>query len=60
LATLLVATGAVYLFAQGRLKRWLGILEFMAGGCIVEGNGFAVAVCTTAYRLTQATTSAAI
>ena len=53
LATLLVATGTVYLFEQGGLKRWLGILVFMAGGCIVEGNWFAFAVCMTAYRYCQ-------
>ena len=53
LATLLVATGTVYLFEQGGLKRWLGILVFMAGGCIVEGNWFAIAVCMTAYRYCQ-------
>ena len=53
LATLLVATGAIYLFEQGGLKRWYGILVFMAGGCIVEGNWFAVAVCMTAYRYCQ-------
>ena len=53
LATLLVATGVVYLFEQGGLKRWHGILVFMAGGCIVEGNWFAVAVCVTAYRYCQ-------
>ena len=56
LATLLVATGAVYLFEQGGLKRWLGILVFMAGGCIVEGNWFAIAVCVTAYRHCQSPT----
>ena len=28
----------------------------MAGGCIVEGNGFAVAVCITAYRYCQSPT----
>ena len=56
LATLLVATGTVYLFEQGGLKRWLGILAFMAGGCIVEGNWFAVAVCMTAYRYCQSPT----
>jgi len=39
LATLLVATGVVYLFEQSGLKRWLGIFVFMAGGCIVEGKG---------------------
>ncbi len=53
LATLLVATGTVYLFEQGGLKRWHGILVFMAGGCIVEGNWFALAVCMTAYRYCQ-------
>ena len=56
LATLLVATGTVYLFEQGGLKRWYGILVFMAGGCIVEGNWFAVAVCMTAYRYCQSPT----
>ena len=56
LATLLVATGAIYLFEQGGLKRWHGILVFMAGGCIVEGNWFAVAVCMTAYRYCQSPT----
>ncbi len=56
LATLLVATGTVYLFEQGGLKRWHGILVFMAGGCIVEGNWFAVAVCMTAYRYCQSPT----
>ena len=56
LATLLVATGTVYLFEQGGLKRWQGILVFMAGGCIVEGNWFAVAVCMTAYRYCQSPT----
>ena len=56
LATLLVATGTVYLFEQGGLKRWLGILVFMAGGCIVEGNWFAIAVCVTAYRHCQSPT----
>ena len=56
LATLLVATGTVYLFEQSGLKRWLGILVFMAGGCIVEGNWFAVAVCVTAYRYCQSPT----
>ena len=56
LATLLVATGTVYLFEQGKLKRWQGILVFMAGGCIVEGNWFAVAVCMTAYRYCQSPT----
>ena len=56
LATLLVATGTVYLFEQGGLKRWLGILVFMAGGFIVEGNWFAVAVCMTAYCYCQSTT----
>ena len=39
LATLLVTTGTIYLFEQGGLKRWQGILVFMAGGCIVEGIG---------------------
>ncbi len=56
LATLLVATGAIYLFEQGGLKRWHGILVFMAGGCIVEGNWFALAVCMTAYRYCQSPT----
>ena len=56
LATLLVATGAIYLFEQGGLKRWHGILVFMAGGCIVEGNWFAIAVCMTAYRYCQSPT----
>jgi len=56
LATLLVATGAVYLFEQGGLKRWHGILVFMAGVCIVEDNWFAVAVCMTAYRYSQSPT----
>jgi hypothetical protein len=56
LATLLVATGVVYLFEQGGLKRWHGILVFMVGGCIVEGNWFAVAVCITAYRYCQSPT----
>ena len=56
LATLLVATGTVYLFEQGGLKRWHGILVFMAGGCIVEGNWFAVVVCMTAYRYCQSPT----
>ena len=28
---------------------------FMGGGCIVEGNWFAVAVCVTAYRYCQST-----
>ena len=56
LATLLVATGAIYLFEQGGLKQWQGILVFMAGGCIVEGNWFAVAVCITAYRYCQSPT----
>ena len=56
LATLLVATGTVYLFEQGGLKRWHGILVFVAGGCIVEGNWFAVAVCVTAYRYCQSPT----
>ena len=56
LATLLVATGTIYLFEQGGLKRWQGILVFMAGGCIVEGNWFAVAVCMTAYRYCQSPT----
>ena len=56
LATLLVATSTVYLFEQGGLKRWHGILVFMAGGCIVEGNWFAVAVCMTAYRYCQSPT----
>ena len=56
LATLLVATGTVYLFEQGGFKRWHGILVFMAGGCIVEGNWFAVAVCMTAYRYCQSPT----
>ena len=56
LATLVVATGTVYLFEQGGLKRWHGILVFMAGGCIVEGNWFAVAVCMTAYRYCQSPT----
>ena len=53
LATLLVATGTVCLFEQGGLKRWHGILVFMAGGFIVEGNWFAIAVCMTAYRYCQ-------
>jgi hypothetical protein len=48
---------AVYLFEQGGLKRWHGILVFMAGGCIVEGNWFAVAVCVTAYRYCQSSTA---
>ena len=56
LATLLVATCAIHLFEQGGLKRWLGILAFMAGGCIVEGNWFAIAVCVTAYRYCQSPT----
>jgi len=56
LATLLVATCTIYLFEQGGLKRWHGILAFMAGGCIVEGNWFAVAVCMTAYRYCQSPT----
>ena len=56
LATLLVATCVIYLFEQGGLKRWHGILVFMAGGCIVEGNWFAVAVCMTAYRYCQSPT----
>jgi len=56
LATLLVATGAIYLFEQGGLKRWHVILVFMAGGCIVEGNWFALAVCVTAYRYCQSPT----
>ena len=56
LATLLVATGAIYLFEQGGLKRWQGILVFIAGGCIVEGNWFALAVCMTAYRYCQSPT----
>ena len=56
LATLLVATGTVYLVEQGGLKRWYGILAFMAGGFIVEGNWFAVAVCMTAYRYCQSPT----
>ena len=56
LATLLVATGTVYLFEQGGLNRWHGILAFMVGGCIVEGNWFAVAVCMTAYRYCQSPT----
>ncbi len=34
---------AVYLFEEGGLKRWHGILVYMAGGFIVEGNWFAVA-----------------
>ena len=56
LATLLVATGTVYLFEQCRLKRWYGILIFIVGGFIVEGNWFAVAVCMTAYRYCQSPT----
>ena len=56
LATLLVATCTIYLFEQSGLKRWLGILVFMAGGCIVEGNWFALAVCMTAYRYCQSPT----
>ena len=56
LATLLVATCAIHLFEQGGLKRWHGILAFMAGGCIVEGNWFAIAVCVTAYRYCQSPT----
>ncbi len=57
LATLLVATGTIYLFGQGGLKRWLGIFVFMAGGFIVEGNWFAIAVCMTAYRYCQSPTA---
>ncbi len=53
LATLLVATATVYLFAQGGLKKGYGILVFMAGGCVVEGNWFAVAVCVAFYSYCQ-------
>ncbi len=57
LSTLLLATGAVYLFEQQTgLKKGYGILVFMAGGCAVEGNWFAVAVCVTAYRYCQSPT----
>ena len=49
LATLLVATGVIVLFEQGGLKSWHGLLAFMLGGYIVEGNWFAVAVCITAH-----------
>ena len=53
LATLLVATGTVYLFAQSGFKKGYGILVFMVGGCVVEGNWFAVAVCVAFYRYCQ-------
>jgi len=56
LATLLVATGTVYLFAQGGFKQGYGILVFMVGGCVVEGNWFAVAVCVAFYRYCQSPT----
>ena len=57
LATLLVATATVYLFAQGGFKQGYGILVFMVGGCAVEGNWFAVAVCVTAYHYCQSPTA---
>ena len=53
LATLLVATATVYLFAQPGFKKGYAILVFMLGGGIVEGNWFAVAVCVEAYRYCQ-------
>lgn len=56
LATLLVATATVYLFAQGGCKKGYGILVFMVGGGIVEGNWFAVAVCVAFYRYCQSPT----
>ena len=56
LATLLVATATVYLFAQGGFKQGYGILVFMVGGCVVEGNWFAVAVCVAFYRYCQSPT----
>jgi len=57
LATLLVATGTVYLFAQGGCKKGYGILVFMVGGGMIEGNWFAVAVCITAYHYCQSPTA---
>lgn len=57
LATLLVATATVYLFAQSGFKQGYGILVFMLGGGIVEGNWFAVAVCVAAYRYCQSPTA---
>lgn len=57
LATLLVATATVYLFAQSGFKKGYAILVFMLGGGIVEGNWFAVAVCVTAYRYCQSPTA---
>ena len=56
LATLLVATATVYLFAQGGFKKGYGILVFMVGGCVVEGNWFAVVVCVAFYRYCQSPT----
>ena len=56
LATLLVATATVYLFAQGGCKKGYAILVFMLGGGVVEGNWFAVAVCVAAYRYCQSPT----
>ena len=52
-----MATATVYLFAQGGCKKGYGILVFMLGGCIVEGNWFAVAVCMTAYHYCQSPTA---
>ena len=48
MATLLVATGMVYLFEQGGVKIWHGIQVFMVCGYEVEGNWFAIAVRMTA------------
>ncbi|PZN85522.1 MAG: conjugal transfer protein TraX [Candidatus Methylumidiphilus alinenensis] len=57
LATLLVATATVYLFAQSGFKKGYAILVFMLGGGVVEGNWFAVAVCVAAYRYCQSPTA---
>ena len=57
LATLLVATATVYLFAQSGLKKYCGWLVFIVGGCVVEGNWFAVAVCVAFYRYCQLSTA---
>ncbi|MFZ4701027.1 MAG: hypothetical protein ACOYMG_13335 [Candidatus Methylumidiphilus sp.] len=51
-----MATGTIYLFAQGGLKRWHGLLAFMAGGYLVEGKWFSIAICMAFYRYCQSPT----
>ena len=57
LATLLVATATIFLFEQSGFKKGYGILVFMVGGGMVEGNWFAVAVCVAVYRYCQSPTA---